>query len=107
MPQVYWNGFRWPLERLLGWTYDDYAGMSALSGPPSKLFSVGGLYQEGAVRYPAPQEARLRSRGGRAPGRGGVSFRIYEHMDDAMWQGVASAALAGGEEAEMSSQEYE
>ncbi len=29
VPQVYWNGFRWPLERVLGWTYDDYAGMSA------------------------------------------------------------------------------
>jgi LysM repeat protein len=36
-----------------------------------------------------------------------VSFWSYEHMDDAMWQAVASAALAGGREAQMSSQEYE
>jgi LysM domain. len=46
-------------------------------------------------------------RGAAERGSSGMSFWSYEHMDDAMWQAVASAALAGGGEAEMSSQEYE
>jgi hypothetical protein len=103
-PQVYWNAFRWPLEQALGWTYEDYAGMQI---PPAEVFPVGGLYQEGAVTYPTPQEVRDFAREAARRGSRGVSFWSYEHMDDAMWQAVASAALAGGEEAEMSSQEYE
>ena len=105
-PQVYWNAFRWPLGQALGWTYDDY---SAMQLPPEEVFPVGGLYQEGAVRYPQPAEVRDFVRESAARGSGGVSFWSYEHMDEEMWQAVASAAaaLARGEEAEMSSQEYE
>ncbi len=103
-PQVYWNAFRWPLEQALGWTYEDYTAMHL---PTAEVFPVGGLYREGAVTYPTPQEVRDFVRGAAERGSSGVSFWSYEHMDDAMWQAVASAALAGGGEAEMSSQEYE
>ncbi len=102
-PQVYWNAFRWPLEQALGWVYDDYAGMQMTS---AEVLPVGGLYQEGAVRYLLPKEVRDFVREAAGRGSSGVSFWSYEHMDGVMWQAVATAAL-GGEEAEMSSQEYE
>lgn len=108
-PQVYWNAFRWPLEQALGWTYQDYQAMRM---PPSQVFPVGGLYQEGAVRYPTPDEVRAFVRDAAARGSPGVSFWSYEHMSEEMWQAVASSPLAvveeaqTGEEEEMSSAEY-
>lgn len=103
-PQVYWNAFRWPLEQALGWTYEDYAAMAI---PPADVFPVGGLYREGFVRYPEPDEVRDFVRDAAVRGSSGVSFWSYEHMDETMWQAVASASIEGGEEDEMSSVEYE
>ncbi len=103
-PQVYWNAFRWPLEQSLAWTYQDYAGMRM---PPSQVFPVGGLYQEGAVRYPLADEVRDFVRLAAERGSTGVSFWSYEHMSEEMWQAVGSAPFAiGEEEEEMSSAEY-
>jgi LysM repeat protein len=107
-PQVYWNAFRWPLEQALAWTYQDYQAMRI---PPSQVFPVGGLYQEGAVRYPTPDEVRAFVRGAQVRGSRGVSFWSYEHMPEEMWQAVASAPLPvveapTGKEEEMSSEEY-
>ena len=34
-------------------TYEDYA---ALGVRPDRIFPVGGLYQEGLIRYPAQEE---------------------------------------------------
>ncbi|MDO8617191.1 MAG: hypothetical protein Q7T33_15895 [Dehalococcoidia bacterium] len=102
-PQVYWNAFRWPLAQSLGWTYEDYA---ALGIPPSDVFPVGGLYQEGFVRYPEPGDVREFVRQAAERGSRGVSFWSYEHMNEEMWQAVASAGLPK-EEGEMSSREYE
>ncbi len=103
-PQVYWNAFRWPLDQSLAWTYEDYA---ALGIPPSDVFPVGGLYQEGFVTYPNPEEVRdFIARVG-ALGSGGVSFWSYEHMSDEMWEAILLGRIGGEEEAEMSSQEYQ
>lgn len=102
-PQVYWNAFRWPLEQALGWTYEDYAAMRMQAG---RVFPVGGLYQEGAVRYPAPDEVRAFVREAAERGSPGVSFWSYEHMSDEMWEAVASAPLPAGEGEEMPSTEY-
>jgi LysM repeat protein len=104
-PQVYWNAFRWPLEQSLGWTYEDYA---ALGIPPSRVFPVGGLYQEGFVRYPDTDDVRAFIRGPAGRGSSGVSFWSYEHMDGEMWQAVAAESISGApeEEDEMSSEEY-
>lgn len=107
-PQVYWNAFRWPLEQSLGWTYEDYAAMR-IGG--TRVYPVGGLYREGFVTYPDPDDVRAFIEQAAARGSTGVSFWSYEHMDATMWQAVASAAIGeaptGGEEVEMSSQEYE
>ncbi len=103
-PQVYWNAFRWPLEQALGWTYEDYAGLSV---PTESLFPVGGLYQEGFVRYPEPDDVRRFIEDAAARGSRGVSFWSYEHMSEEMWQAVASARIGEQEEAQMSSKEYE
>jgi hypothetical protein len=102
-PQVYWNAFRWPLEQALGWTYQDYQSMRM---PPGKVFPVGGLYQEGAVRYPLSDEVRAFVREAAKRGSPGVSFWSYEHMSEEMWQTVASSPLEVVEEEEMSSAEY-
>ena len=102
-PQVYWNAFRWPLAQALGWTYDDYAAMRM---PGGQVFPVGGLYQEGAVRYPTPDEVRAFVLEAAERGSPGVSFWSYEHMSEEMWEAVASAPLPFGEGEEMSSTEY-
>ncbi len=101
-PQLYWNAFRWPLEQALAWMYEDYA---ALGISPEAVFPVAGLYQEGSVPYPSPDDVREFVRRSTSEGSGGVSFWSYEHMDEAMWQAVAGAAPE--EETEMSSQEYQ
>jgi hypothetical protein len=90
-PQVYWNAFRWPLDQSLDWTYEDYA---ALSIPASQVFPVGGLYQEGFVRFPDAEEVHgfIRKAGGR--GSTGVSFWSYEHMSEDVWAAVGWRALA-------------
>lgn len=103
-PQVYWNAFRWPLAQALGWTYDDYGAMQIAGGD---VFPVGGLYEEGVVTYPSPAEVREFIRSAVARGSRGVSFWSYEHMDNEMWSAVGGSQLDAGEEAEMSSQEYE
>ncbi len=107
-PQVYWNAFRWPLEQSLGWTYEDYGGMRI---PGSRVFPVGGLYREGFITYPPPEEVRGFIEQAAARGSTGVSFWSYEHMDGEMWRAVASASIGDGptpgEEEEMSSQEYQ
>jgi len=104
-PQVYWNAFRWPVEQSVGWMYEDYA---ALGDPGERVFPVGGLYNEGIVRYPPADEVREFARRAGARGSTGISFWSYEHMDESMWQAVASATIGErGEEDEMSSTEYE
>ena len=104
-PQVYWNAFRWPHEQALAWTYEDYA---ALDVPPERMFPVAGLYREGLTPYPAPHEVRDFVRRAAEAGSHGVSFWSYEHMSEAMWDAVASAAISTDEgEEEMSSTEYE
>lgn len=103
-PQVYWNAFRWPLEQAAAWTYEDYAGMGIAA---ADVFPVGGLYNEGFVRYPDAAEVRDYIKDAAARGSSGVSFWSYEHMDEEMWQAVASATIGGGEDEPMSSQEYE
>ena len=103
-PQVYWNAFRWPLDQSLAWTYEDYA---ALGIPPSDVFPVGGLYQEGFVTYPDAEEVRDFIARSALGGSAGVSFWSYEHMSDEMWEAVRLGRTGGEEEAEMSSQEYQ
>jgi len=108
-PQVYWNAFGWPMEQSLAWTYEDHASLGV---PPDRLFPVAGLYQEGSIAYPSTEDVRGFVRraaarpDGRPAGRGsrGVSFWSYEHMNEEMWQAVASAPLE--EDEEMSSQEF-
>ncbi len=110
-PQVYWNAFRWPLAQSLGWTYEDYA---TLGIRPERLFPVGGLYQEGLVRFPEAEEVRAFIRDTGARGSSGLSFWSYEHMSDEMWQAVRGEEVGlrpdprGGpeEEDEMSSEEF-
>ncbi len=105
-PQVYWNAFRWPYEQALAWMYEDYA---ALGVPPERVFPVAGLYRDGVTPYPAPHEVRGFVRRAAEAGSRGVSFWSYEHMSEAMWDAVASAAMNAdeAEEEEMSSAEYE
>ncbi len=104
-PQVYWNAFRWPLEQSLGWTNEDY---TALGIPPSQVFPVGGLYQEGFVRYPDADEVRGFIRDAGSPGSGGVSFWSYEHMSEEMWAAVGAESIGPrpDQEDEMSSEEF-
>lgn len=105
-PQVYWNAFRWPLEQSLDRTYEDYA---ALGIPPSQVFPVGGLYQEGLIRYPYAEEVSgfIRDAGDR--GSSGVSFWSYEHMAEEMWTPVGAESIGSEpdeEEDQMSSEEF-
>jgi hypothetical protein len=91
-------------------TFEDYA---ALGVPPSRVFPVGGLYQEGLIRYPPPEE--VMEFGERAAQRGspGVSFWSYEHMGEEQWQQVTTIHDFGAnhgtgqEDHEMSSAEFE
>jgi hypothetical protein len=108
-PQVYWNAFRWPVEQALAMTYEDHA---ALGIAPERVFPVGGLYQEGLIRYPPADEVRAFGREATRRGSPGVSFWSYEHMSDEMWQAGASIRgsgldPAGGEEEEMSSEKFD
>ncbi len=104
VPQVYWNAFRWPLDQSLGWTYEDY---SALGIPPSQVFPVGGLYQEGFVRYPETEEVRAFIRDAVARRSTGVSFWSYEHMSEEMWAAVGAETMGPvNEEGAMSSEEF-
>jgi hypothetical protein len=102
-PQVYWNAFRWPAEQSLAMTYEDHV---ALGIDPDRVFPVGGLYQEGLIRYPPPEEVREFGRGALRRGSTGVSFWSYEHMSAEMWQAVASIG-APAEEDEMTSEEFD
>lgn len=115
VPQVYWNAFRWPLEQSLAWTYEDYA---ALGIPPERVFPAGGLYQEGFVTYPTPDDVQAFVRQAGKRGSPGVSFWSYEHMSEGMWSAVGRAPAADicppqanppqqQEEPEMSSQEFQ
>jgi hypothetical protein len=101
-PQVYWNAFRWSVEQALAMTYSDYA---ALRIPPNLVHPVAGVYKQGYVTYPLPHEVREFARAASARGSPGISFWSYEHMDESMWQAVASASLEG-EDNELSSQEF-
>jgi len=102
VPQVYWNAFRWPVDQSLDWTYEDYA---ALGFGPERVFPAGGLYREGIVGYPYPDEVREFVRQARTRGSYGVSFWSYEHMSEEMWQAVALATTE--EEDAMSSTEFD
>jgi len=112
-PQVYWHAFRWPPEEALALTYEDYA---ALGVTPERLFPVGGLYQQGLVRYPPANEVRGFVREAARRGAAGVSFWSFEHMSEdlpagqaGMWQVVGESSLSpvAEEEDEMSSAEFE
>jgi hypothetical protein len=105
-PQVYWNAFRWPVEQSLAWTYVDYA---ALGIPPEQIHPVGGLYQQGTVTFPPPDEVRAFAQVAAQQGSRGVSFWSYEHMNEEMWQAVASANIGAPPEEEegMSSAEFD
>jgi nucleoid-associated protein YgaU len=102
-PQVYWNAFRWPVEQALSMTYEDHA---ALGIAPERVYPVGGLYQEGLIRYPPPDEVREFGRTAARRGSPGVSFWSYEHMDEEMWQAVGSFGRQE-EENDMSSEEFD
>ena len=102
-PQVYWNAFRWPVGQSLRWTFEDYA---ALGIPGEQVFPVGGLYQEGTVRFPPAEEVQEFIRRALSFGAPGVSFWSYEHMSEEMWQAIGAVPVAAGE-AEMSSIEYQ
>ena len=91
------------VDQSLNWTYEDYA---ALDFAPERVFPAGGLYREGIVGYPSPDEVREFARQVRARGSRGASVWSYEHMSEEMWQAVASAAV-GEEEEEMSSAEFD
>ncbi len=103
VPQVYWNAFRWPVGDALDETYQDHA---ALGIPPERVFPAGGLYAEGTVRHPFPEEVHEFIVSAVARGSRGVSFWSYEHMSDEMWEAVGSAPAATEEDA-MSSAEFE
>lgn len=107
VPQVYWNAFRWPVGEALDEMYQDYA---ALGIPPERVFPVGGLYAEGTVRHPFPEEVQEFIRTASARGSRGVSFWSYEHMSDEMWQAAVlpgKDSPEGEEEDAMSSREFE
>jgi hypothetical protein len=73
------------VEQALGWTYEDYAALGEL---PQRVYPVGGLYREGYVPYPAPDEILRFAALAASAGSAGISFWSYEHMDEAMWQAV-------------------
>ena len=58
------------------------------------MFPVAGLYREGLTSYPAPHEVRDFVRRAAEAGSHGVRFWSYEHMSEAMWDAVASAAIS-------------
>ena len=93
VPQVYWNAFRWPIEDALSTTYEDYAAMGIV---PDSIFPAGGLYEEGLVRYPPPEEVHSFIRDAAGRGSAGVSFWSYEHLSEEMWQAVGRSLAAGG-----------
>jgi len=101
-PQLYWNAFGWPMGQALAWMYEDYAALGIKS---EEIFPVAGLYQEGRIPYPSPQSVQGFIGEAAARGSGGVSFWSYEHMDEAMWQAIASVRLE--EVKGMSSQEFQ
>jgi len=101
VPQVYWNAFRWPVDQSLDWAYEDYA---AVGFAPDRVFPAGGLYREGIVGYPYPDEVREFAQRTRVTGSRGVSFWSYEHMNEEMWEAVRSATV---EEEGMSSAEFD
>ncbi len=106
-PQVYWNAFRWPVEQSLAMTYEDYA---ALGVPSERVFPVGGLYNQGLVRYPPPEEVLEFAQRATERGSPGVSFWSYDHILGEVWQSVADIPQwdpRGEEEEEMSSAEFE
>lgn len=103
VPQVYWNAFGWPVAEALAMTYEDYASLGI---PPGRVFPAGGVYNEGAVAYPRPEDVRWFTAQAAAKGSAGVSFWSYEHMSEAMWQAVRGAA-GRREEGGMSSQEFD
>lgn len=103
-PQVYWNAFSWPMAEALALTYEDYA---ALGFPPEQVFPVGGLYQEGDVPYPRPEDVRGFVAAAVARGSPGASFWSYEHMGQEMWEALRDAAAGEPEEDGMSSQEFD
>ena len=102
-PQAYWNAFRHPALEVLAQTYEDYLGLGI---PPAEIFPVAGLYREGTVSYPDPNDVAIFMREAAARGSSGVSFWSYEHMDGVMWDALSAGAIAE-EEAEMSSREFE
>jgi hypothetical protein len=107
-PQVYWNAFRWPVDQSLAWTYEDHQALLGI--PPESIFPVGGLYREGTVRYPPADEVREFVQRAVARGSRGVSFWSYEHMNEEMWQAVASASIGAPpqeEEEGMSTAEFD
>ena len=93
-----------------GVDYEDYAALGVAAG---RVLPVGGLYQEGLIRYPPPDE--VLEFGARAAERGppGVSFWSYEHMSEEQWQqvtaipGFNATPGDGQEEEEMSSAEFD
>jgi hypothetical protein len=105
-PQVYWHAFRWPVDQALPMAYEDYAALGITS---DRVFPVGGLYQEGFVRFPEAGEVRAFVREAARRGSTGVSFWSYEHMSDEMWRAVGESSLSpvAEEEDEMSSAEFE
>ena len=104
LPQIYWNAFRrWPVDEALAMTYEDYArlGISA-----ERVLPVAGLYREGTVNFPLPQDVSRFAQVARDRGSPAVSFWSYEHMSDEMWEAVAAADDAA-EEGTMSSTEFQ
>jgi hypothetical protein len=82
------------VDQSLEMTYADYAPMGI---PAALIHPVAGVYKQGYVMYPLAHEIREFVRTATARGSPGVSFWSYEHMDESMWQAVASASLAGEE----------
>ena len=101
-PQLYWNAFGWPMGQALAWMYEDYAALGIKS---EEIFPVAGLYEEGRIPHPSPQSVQGFIGEAAARGSGGVSFWSYEHMDEAVWQAVASVRME--EVKGMSSQEFQ
>jgi hypothetical protein len=94
-PQLYWNAFRLPMAWSLAAMYKDY-GLLGLG--PARLFPVAGLYEEGTVPYPRPEDVSAFIRLALERGSRGVSFWSYQHMDEAMWEAVARVAVPSGED---------
>ncbi len=92
-PQVYWNAFRWPVEKALAWMYADYASLGL---SPQRLYPVAGVYQGTGVSYPSAESLAEFAALTAKQGSPGISFWSYEHMDELMWQTLAD--LLGQEE---------